>query len=41
MKNLKRITYESSIKWDKMFLGENVDIKDIFFVEIKIDKGRA
>lgn len=36
-KNIKRITYESIMKWGKMLLGEKVDINDIFFIERKIN----
>jgi len=35
-KNIKRITYESIMKWGKMLLGEKVDIDDLFFIERKI-----
>jgi hypothetical protein len=37
-KNINRITYESIMKWGKMSLGEDVNIKDIFSIERKIDK---
>jgi hypothetical protein len=37
-KNIKRITYDSIMKWGKMLLGEKVDINDIFFIEKKIEE---
>jgi hypothetical protein len=37
-KNLERITRESVINWGKKILGQKVDIEDVFFIKITIDK---
>ncbi len=37
-KNPVRITQESVINWGKKILGNNIDIKDMFFIQVTIDK---
>jgi hypothetical protein len=37
-KNPLRITQESVIKWGKKILGNNIDMNDIFFIQVTIDK---
>ena len=36
-KNLMRITSQSVMNWGKMFLGNDVDSKNIFFNRVTID----
>ena len=36
-KNLMRITSQSVMNWGKMFLGNDVDSKDVFFKSVTVD----
>jgi len=40
-KNPKRITYKSIIQLGKTLLGRNIDIKDIFFIEKRLDNRQS
>jgi hypothetical protein len=37
-KNPARKTQESVMNWARQILGENIDLNDIFFITITIDK---
>lgn len=37
-KDKKRITQESIINWGKMFLGDDTEFQDLFFVQVKVEK---
>jgi hypothetical protein len=37
-KGSTRITEKSVINWVEDFFGKSLDIKDIFFIEVRIDK---
>jgi len=37
-KDPKRISQESIMNWGKMILGEYVDVNDIFFIKVTIDR---
>jgi hypothetical protein len=37
-KNPLRITQESVMNWGKNILGNNIDMNDIFFIQVTIDK---
>jgi hypothetical protein len=37
-KNPLRITQESVMNWGKKILGNNIDMNDIFFIQVTIDK---
>jgi hypothetical protein len=34
-----RISYQSIMNWGKLIVGDYVDIKDIYFIEIEYRKG--
>jgi hypothetical protein len=36
-KNPKRITKESIMNWGKKYFGKNLNLNDIFFVEVEIN----
>jgi hypothetical protein len=37
-KNPARITQESVMNWGKKFFGNNLDINNLFFIQVTIDK---
>jgi len=36
-KNLKRITKESILNWGKKYFGNNLNLNDVFFIEVVIN----
>jgi len=37
-KNLTRVTQESIMRWGENIFGKELDTKDIFFIQVTIDK---
>lgn len=33
-----RITQESIIKWERMVAGDDVDVNNIFFIQVRLDE---
>ena len=40
-KNPARINRKSIMNWGKIFLGNKLDINEIFFVEVTLDKSKG